>query len=812
MKRRHSVFSCLWLSLIWVAQVVAQQQIIVQDELGQPMIGVHVINGDAAAVTDDSGVVELVLSQALPVSFQYLGYQELSISASDLQQAGYQIYLQPDEEILEEVVIYGRTDAREIDLPYQVTRMKAEEIFSSNAQNTADALSFNPGVYVQKSQLGGGSPVLRGFEANKILLVVDGVRLNNAIYRNGHLQNAITIDPAILDQMEVIFGAGSLLYGSEALGGVVHFRTQNPLLALKEGESKSHRYNAHLRYASADNEKTLHLDHTFATPKWAVLSSASVSDRGDLRTGSRRLEAYPDWGKRPWFVEQVDGQDRVVDNPDENIQVGTGYSQLDLLQKWVYQPSAELKTELNIQYSTSTDIPRYDNLIAWRNGAPRFSEWDYGPQKRLLISPRVQWQADNSLFDKLTLITSFQDLVETRISRNFESPNREIQDESVQVWGATLDFAKEIGQRQKLSYGFDYHINAVNSVATLTDIFSGATIPTVTRYPNGGSTQQNFGLFAQHSLELLASKVVWINGLRYTAQHTFLQYDDDGTVAWPAYFFDGIESSNNALVGISGVNVSLDRWKFKASTGTSFRSPNVDDLAKIRIQGGEITIPNPDLDPESVWNTELTIAYEVPQFSLGVTGYYSRLRDAIIREDFSLPGQENLVFVDGDTLNTVANVNANSGTIRGLTIYGQAQLSSRLKVNGSVSIQDGTAVTAAGNTQPLGHIPPTYGDLALTYAWPRVRVMAQHRFNSWKRIEDYGGSVDNADLAAIDADGNEVGTPAWQVFSLSGQANLTEQLTLNVALNNLLDQHYRPFASGISGAGRHVVLALRLAL
>ena len=239
MKRRPSVFSCLWLSLILTAQLAAQEKITVRDEIGQPLIGVHVLYGDQSTVTDDGGVVELFLSDDSPLSFQYLSYQDLELSVAEVRSAGYTIALTPNDEVLEEVVIYGRTDAREIDLPYQVTRLKSEEIFSSNAQNSADALTFNPGVYVQKSQLGGGSPVLRGFEANKVLLVVDGVRLNNAIYRNGHLQNAITIDPAVLDQLEVIFGAGSLLYGSEALGGVVHFRTKNPLLALKEGQTLS---------------------------------------------------------------------------------------------------------------------------------------------------------------------------------------------------------------------------------------------------------------------------------------------------------------------------------------------------------------------------------------------------------------------------------------------------------------------------------------------------------------------------------------------------------------------------------------------
>ncbi|NJN34367.1 MAG: TonB-dependent receptor plug domain-containing protein [Saprospiraceae bacterium] len=71
---------------------------------------------------------------------------------------------------------------------------------------------------------------MRGFEASRVLLVVDGVRMNNLIYRSGHLQNAITVDQNMLDRVEVLFGTASTVYGSDALGGVVHFFTKKPLL------------------------------------------------------------------------------------------------------------------------------------------------------------------------------------------------------------------------------------------------------------------------------------------------------------------------------------------------------------------------------------------------------------------------------------------------------------------------------------------------------------------------------------------------------------------------------------------------------
>jgi len=486
MKERLLRYSCLWLSCLISFPLLSQvsELINVVDENKQPLIGVHVYVGEEGSVTDLYGQVTLQLRPTDAVRFEYLGYKDLTMTMSEIASRYNYVMLVPDEEILDEIIIIGRTDARAIDLPYNVTHIKAENIFSSNAQNSADALAMNSGAYVQKSQLGGGSPVLRGFEANKVLLVVDGVRMNNAIYRNGHLQNAITIDPAVLQQMEVIYGPGSLMYGSEALGGVIHFRTKSPLLELRKETTTSQMLNAQIRYNSADQEKTIHVDHMLSKPKFGVITSASFTDRGDLRAGSRRRAAYTDFGKRLFYVDSQNGIDELVENENENIQVGTSYSQLDLFQKYVYQAAPKLKAELNLQYSTSSDIPRYDNLSEYRNGQLRFAEWYYGPQNRFLVSPRLTYSAPATLFDKVTLIASYQKIKESRHIRNLNATELEIQNEGVSVMGVTLDFNKRLNDNNKLTYGGDLHYNDVSSEARA-EMGSG-TRPILTRYPSGG--------------------------------------------------------------------------------------------------------------------------------------------------------------------------------------------------------------------------------------------------------------------------------------------------------------------------------------
>ncbi|PQJ12549.1 hypothetical protein CJD36_002035 [Flavipsychrobacter stenotrophus] len=128
-----------------------------------------------------------------------------------------------DKQVLDDVTISANKVAEpRRNVAQQVVVLSQKAIAASQSQTTADLMSA-ANIFVQKSQMGGGSPVLRGFEANRVLMVVDGVRMNNIIYRAGHLQNIVTLDNASLERVEVLYGPSSNVYGSDALGGVISF-------------------------------------------------------------------------------------------------------------------------------------------------------------------------------------------------------------------------------------------------------------------------------------------------------------------------------------------------------------------------------------------------------------------------------------------------------------------------------------------------------------------------------------------------------------------------------------------------------------
>lgn len=137
----------------------------------------------------------------------------------------------------------------------QASILEAAKIKFFSQPTMAEVLSQSGQVLVQKSQLGGGSPILRGFEANKVLLVVDGIRMNNAIYRGGHLQNVISVDNNFIEKIDILFGSQSVAYGSDAFGGVMHFHTLKPLIAADS--KRVYKSNLMTRFGSAMEEKTV---------------------------------------------------------------------------------------------------------------------------------------------------------------------------------------------------------------------------------------------------------------------------------------------------------------------------------------------------------------------------------------------------------------------------------------------------------------------------------------------------------------------------------------------------------------------------
>ncbi|MFZ4741733.1 MAG: TonB-dependent receptor, partial [Bacteroidales bacterium] len=385
----------------------------------QPIQGVNIFNKSKSInlTTNQKGVAVInSFSKNDTVIISCLGYRLQEIPL-DILQPNKTIELIQSVITLDEVV-FSANKFREnkSDLPNRIEVIGAKEIELSMPQNSGEILAQTGAAFVQNSQLGGSSPVLRGFEANKVLIVVDGIRMNNAIYRSGHLQSIITIDPSMLDRIEVVYGPGSVIYGSDALGGVMAFHSKKPIYSTDDKLLVTG--SAITKYASAANEYGGNVFLNVATKKFASITNFSYKNIGDLTIGSSNNSLYANWGTNTIYSERINNKDSAVVNNKPYTLKNSGYSQYDILQKFYYKPSEKAEYIFNFQYSNSSDVPRTDRLLSVIKGKPEYAEWYYGPQTRLFAYFTANYK-NSKWFDDACFTTGYQNISEDRISRKF---------------------------------------------------------------------------------------------------------------------------------------------------------------------------------------------------------------------------------------------------------------------------------------------------------------------------------------------------------------------------------------------------------
>lgn len=749
-------------------------------------------NTNQAVAADAEGVVVMPFTSSDSLVVRSVGYMDLLVAPGEripdrLRMVNDLVSLDVAEIVTENAA--SRVNAMSAQSLVQRNGGVVPPVRRIEVPSTAAELLWSTGsVLVQQSQQGGGSPVLRGFEANRVLLVVDGVRMNNAIYRSGHIQNSITIDPQVLSQTEVILGPNSVAYGSDALGGVIHYMSREPRFG-----SHGVRVNASSAYRSPSNAWMGHVDVEVMRRQFGSLTSVTRNQFGDLRQGANRRHGDATWGLVETYAARINGVDTVLTNDDPAVQLNSGYDQIDLLQKFRFRAPGGSVT-LNFQYSTSSEVPRYDMFDDRRSdGLPKWAEWNYGPQERLLTA--VHYRGAVSRWGLQTALTgSYQRIGEDRINRRFGSDTRYHQEETVDVAGFTAAVSKpRVWGQIAVGAGLSGTWNAVASEAWSEDIATGARdLNQETRYPNGGSTMRTLGAYAtarrpigEHSLSA---------GVRYSFAGLDCRYDSSRFVELP---FERIVASKGAWTGSLAANWNLGRsWTAFSTASSGFRHPNVDDVGKVFEKDGLVTVPNDSLGAEYVYSVEQGVTWNVGGRDLAqitLTGFNSWWIDAIVPTFASLNG-DSMLWYAGDSARIQTNINADQATIRGARIEARAKLFPRIQAEAAVNW---TLGTNRDSEAPLAHIPPFFGRVSVVYQHRWLTVQAYSLFNGAKAVADYGpAGEDNLDEALPS------GTPAWYTLNLESTAQLHEHVQVRFGVRNLLDEHYRVFSSGISGAGR----------
>lgn len=796
----HKVFLVLglWIMYMWTgASTYAQTVQIIDAQSKEGIEGATISWEKQTVVSNERG--EAALPILMPEDSLYVthfAYTSQLLSYQQLIESSYLIRLTENPLSLGEVVIsVNKWEQRKEDIPNQILSISKREIDFLDPQTTADILAASGKVFVQKSQQGGGSPMIRGFSANRVLLMVDGVRMNNAIFRGGNLQNTILLDAHAIRQAEVIVGPGTVIYGSDALGGVMDFHTLSPKIT--QGDTASWAGHTTLRYASANKEKTGHLDLRVSKRNWSWIGSFSFSDYDDLRMGSRGNASY----QRTSFVKRIDGIDSVLLNGDPDLQRFSGYSQVNILQKLRFQPTPSLNFQYSFHYSRSSDIPRYDRLIEFRDELPRQAEWYYGPQLWSMHQLEGYYLAKNRLFDRIKWNIAFQEYEESRNDRRFGSNMLRERTENVQAASLAVDAEKEWSEDAGLYYGIEWIWNGVSSRGESTDIVSGVTEEIASRYPDG-SRWSSLAAYAQYK-QHIGTQWTMQSGLRLN--HTEVSATLDRRF-FP-FPFTEIEQENTALNGSLGwVYRPRESWQWNLNLSTGFRAPNIDDIAKVfDSEPGTVVVPNPDLQPEYVYNAEISMRKNWgSSFQLEWAAFHTWLDNAMVREDFLFNGQPTLLY-DGELSQVQALVNTDEARIYGFQIAGKALISRDWQLSTAYTFQRGET----GEGEAVRHVSPSFGNTHVIFSRNRWRGDA---------YAIYHGSIPYSRLApsernkpfiyATDGEGNPF-SPEWYTLNVKGSYRFSNGWVVSAGLENILDERYRPYSSGIAGPGRNFILSLR---
>ena len=781
---------------------LAQELRVLDYESQQAISGVQIFDkkSKASTSTTEMGTASITVFQGKnPLTFSRLGYKSKTLSWDELEAVNYLIYLESSSLTLATTVISAsRWNQNEADVSGKVRQLDSEWLDLRNPVTTADWLGSSGEVFVQKSQLGGGSPMIRGFSANRLLYSIDGVRMNTAIFRSGNLQQVISIDPFSLQNTEILFGPGAVMYGSDAIGGVMVFETLRP-----DHENQQLKGNVVSRFSSAYSEETFHADFSYGKGKWAFVTSASYFDFGDLKMGKNKGQTSY---LRNSYVERINGIDQEITNPNPRKQIGTGYKQVNLMQKISFKASENSTIDYAFHYSSTGDIPRYDRLIEKRDGKLRFARWDYGPQRWMM--QQFNWKTTKStkIYDQAKITAASQLFEESRIDRRMGNATQFERIEKVQASSLNADFIKTLFQSHFLNYGFEAVINQVDSKGKAVNISNQQVSAASARYPN--STWTSWAVYTNYAAPI-SPKWKMQSALRYNINGI----DTDFTNNLNFYPLPVLQFKDNyhSLTGNFGFVYQADpSFSISPQLATGFRAPNVDDMGKIfDSQPGSLLVPNPQLRPEYAYNAELNlnkVLYGI--LKLDVTGYYTWLDKAMVRRPTTFNGQSELLY-DGELSQLFSLQNAAFAEVKGIQAGFELALSRQLLLSSNYNWQKGIEELDDKSSSPSRHAAPAFGASKLRLHGKKGTLELSAQYSAAMPFEKMPQEeIGKPAIYATDAQGKPY-SPSWMIINLAARIPITSTIQINAGIENLGDLQYRGYSSGIVSPGRNFQLSLK---
>jgi outer membrane receptor protein involved in Fe transport len=637
-----------------------------------------------------------------------------------------------------------RAAAATQDVSQAVTIVTRDDLAWHTPLTVVDHLRGEPGTYVQQTTPGQGIPIIRGLKGSEVLHLVDGFRLNNAIFRNAPNQYVALVDPWNLERIEAVRGPGASFHGGEAMGGVVHFLTRAPRF---EGTQTQLRGNAGAQWNSADSRVGSQIEAEVGSERWMMQIGASFQNANDLRVG--------------------DGETL----PHTAFRSRGAHARLE----WAPAPDVRLTAQL--QYTTQPQTPRVDALVpGFGQTQPDFSEHQFRPQRREFAQVRLQSERATAWMDTLDVQLGAQRMTDDRLTRDYLAPHREIEQNSSTLLGAIAHFTKRLSDAHALQFGFEAYHDTVRSSRERGRLEDEAVTERPSRFPDG-ATMSWTGVYLADQW----TPARWLDvtaGLRYTRYEIELPATFNGI---------GTKLSPEDLSGNFGLVLrTTDSLNVVANVGRGFRPPNVFDLGTFGARGNRFNVPNPNLEPENVVTLDAGLKYTSASWRAELIAFRSDYRDKITQ------------VLTGDTDPAgrliVQSRNATRLKLEGIEAGADWQWQERIRLSATATWTHGQE-TLAEDSYAADRIPPLFGRLAARISvTPRWTVEPSIY---WAARQDRLSPRDS-----IDPRINPEGTAGWASATLRAAWQPRESFTAHFGVENLADRRYREHGSGFDAAGR----------
>ncbi|MCI4567888.1 TonB-dependent receptor [Lysobacter sp. CFH 32150] len=653
-----------------------------------------------------------------------------------------------------------------LDVPAATTIVSAEEMRNAAPQTVMDALHGAVGTFVQQTTPGQGVVIVRGLKGSEVLHLVDGFRLNNAIFRNAPNQYIALVDSQAVDRIEVVRGPSSTLYGSDAMGGVVQMLTTEPHFDGNEWQ-----YDGRLRFMFGSADRMLLSRAEFATGHdgLAISGGATYQDVDDLRVGGG-----PRLGPSAFTAHGGDFKLRA--------EIAEGH-----------------ELTASAQYMKQPRTPRYDALVpGFRQTQPDNATFFFEPQERRFAQLRWRITKPNALFDTGELHLGRQDIVDDRRTRAPGSSNEDHEQNRDELTGVTGQFGKAIGESHYLSYGFEMYRDEVASNRTRLNLNSGVVIPRAPRFPDG-SAMDTAGLYVGDDWRI-GDRLDLNYGIRYS------RYDIE-LASMPEFGLVGVRLKPDDLTGNIGLAVELsDNLRFISNVGRGFRAPNIFDLGLLGERpGGRFNVPNPGLQPESVLSFDAGFKFGSERLVGEVIAFRSQYRDKITSVltgagqtadgvPCATPG------VPSTCLAVVESRNVTELNLWGIETgarYYMAQPKLELYATATYTRGD---EEFEGAEYSADRIPPLFGKVGAL--WHARENLSLEAYTLYATRQDRLSPRD-----AIDPRINPDGTAGWATLNARVGWKANEHFDLALRMENLSDKRYREHGTGLDEPGRNFIFS-----